>query len=212
MGRRKPNLNRRSHVIEPKRRFIIFCEGKNTEPGYFNALGNQRGNALVKIQPIGGIGEPLTIAAQAVNHTKELRKSKNSYEKTDQVWAVFDRDVHLKYYEAIVLCENNHVSVGKSNPCFELWLILHIQDFDKPDDHKAVERFLSRLCPEYNPNGRKTLNYPRHLVQLEKAEHRAEAQLERRHADGDPRRPLKRPYTTVFRLTRAIRDASGTPN
>ena len=49
------------------------------------------------------------------------RRSKDSFEENDQVWAVFDRDEHPRFDEAIALCDGHGVLVGRSNPCFELW-------------------------------------------------------------------------------------------
>ena len=36
------------------------------------------------------------------------------------------------------------------NPCFELWLILHERDYDRPDHRDAVQRELKKLLPEYD--------------------------------------------------------------
>jgi uncharacterized protein len=36
-GRQAPELRRRRHTREPKRRFIVYCEGQNTERAYFGA-------------------------------------------------------------------------------------------------------------------------------------------------------------------------------
>jgi RloB-like protein len=71
----------------------------------------------------------------------------NSFEEGDQVWAVFDRDDHEAFQEAVNRCEQVGVFVGRSNPCFELWLILHQQEYDRPDGRDAVQAHLQRLCP-----------------------------------------------------------------
>lgn len=207
MGRKNPNLNRRSHVIEPKPRFIIFCEGKNTEPRYFTELQNQYRDALIKIESHGGGGVPLTIAKQAAKQKKELRKSKLSAENADQVWAVFDRDDHPGYIEAINLCDTNGVGVGRSNPCFELWLILHMEEYDRPDGRSAVQAHLSKLHSDYDPKSGKTLNCTSIIAQVEKAEARAERQLANREKEKEGN-SLGPPYSTVFRLTRAFRSAA----
>ena len=33
-----PGLRRRGPLREPKRRFILYCEGRNTEPAYYQAI------------------------------------------------------------------------------------------------------------------------------------------------------------------------------
>ncbi len=145
MGRQgSADLKRRAATREPKRLFILFCEGENTEPAYFNAIRKRFDS--VKIEIVAPAGVPMTIANEAVNKLKQIglsrrkRKELNSFEESDQVWAVFDCDHHPNYREAVLLCEKAGVNVARSNPCFELWLILHIEEYDKPDGHHAVQR------------------------------------------------------------------------
>jgi len=212
-GRRTPALRRRPPSREPKRRFTVFCEGRNTEPAYFRSLQRTVADALIDLVIVPAAGSPFTIAAQAVERARELgiagrtRRKRDSYEEKDEVWAVFDRDVHPRYDEAVTLCEHNHVGAARSNPCFEVWLVLHESDYDKPDDHHAVQAYLCRLRPEYDPTGRKLPNCADLLTRIDAAEQRAELQLRRRLEEGAA---FGRPSTTVFLLTRAIREAART--
>jgi hypothetical protein len=209
--RRPPDLRRRSPRREPKRRFIIFCEGEKTEPAYFAAIRRTCADALIDVQTIAPAGVPYTLAQSAADRARELglshrsRKPRNSFEEGDQVWAVFDRDEHPRYLEAVRLCEDARVGVGRSDPCFELWLILHEGDFDKPDGRHAVQAHLRRLRPEYDPDSRKTANCADLMARVEEAETSAEAQLARRDAEGNAN---GRPSTTVGHLTHAIRAAA----
>jgi hypothetical protein len=151
VARRPPDLKRRRHRREPRRRFIIYCEGLNTEPAYFAALRRVFRDALIDIATVPAAGVPLTLAKSATDRARELglargsRKAQNLFEKNDQIWAVFDRDVHPHHQEAVALCEGVGVGVGRSNPCFELWLILHEEDFDRLDDGNAVRAYLRQL-------------------------------------------------------------------
>lgn len=211
MAGRGSALRRRRHRREPKRRFIVFCEGANTEPGYFKSLRQACGDALIEIETIGAVGVPFTVAQQATRRAQELglgrrrRKALNSFEEGDQVWAVFDRDKHPRFAEAVQFCEGRGVFVGRSIPCFELWLILHEQDFDRPDGHEAVQAHLQRLRPEYDPAKRKIPDCDDLVKRVEVAEDRAALQLARREEEGARYGP---PSTTVGRLTRAIREAA----
>jgi RloB-like protein len=202
--RRPPDLRRRGPQREPKRRFIIFCEGEKTEPTYFAAVGRTCADALIAVTTVRAVGVPITIAQSAVAEMRR-RRARNSFEERDEVWAVFDRDEHPRYAEAVGLCENVGVGVGRSDPCFELWLILHERDFDKPDDSHAAQAHLHELRPEYDPDRRKTPDCAELMARVEQAEARAEVQLVRRENEG---RPHGRPSTTVWRLTRVIRLAA----
>ena len=209
--RRPPDLRRRGPQRDPKRRFFIFCEGARTEPAYFAALRRACADALIEVQTIAPAGVPYTLAQSAAEQARELglgrgsRKALNSFEERDEVWAVFDRDEHPRYLEAVRLCEDIGVGVGRSNPCFELWLILHEADFDRPDDRHAVQAHIRALRPEYDPAKGKTPDCANLIARIEQAETRAEAQLARRDAEGNAH---GRPSTTVWRLTRAIRSAA----
>jgi hypothetical protein len=186
--------------LEPKRRFTIVCEGQNTEPDYFRAVQAALRDTLVDlvIEPAAGV--PLTIAKRAadIRHRKGKR---DSFEEKDEIWAVFDRDDHPNFDEAIRLCNAKNVGVARSNPCFEIWLILHHTDFNRPDGRHAVQAHLQTLDREYDPRRGKRLDCGRLMNQLTTAEQRAERQLTDRHAEGNPFGP---PSTTVFQLTRAI--------
>lgn len=206
-----PPIRRQKSSRESKRHFFLFCEGKNTEPAYFSALKQTLTGALITVETKPGVGVPKTIATAAVNFakshgmTKTSRRKRNSFEENDEVWAVFDRDEHPNYDEAISLCQANNVRVARSNPCFELWLILHERDYDRPDHRHAVQRKLKELRPEYDNRKRKIPDCDDLVTRVESAEERGKVLVERREEEGDP---YGNPSTTVGILTRAIRIAN----
>ena len=208
--RSTPDLARNRHKREPKRKFILFCEGEKTEIEYFEAIRRVCSSTLIAVGTHGGVGVPYTIAEKAVERAKALglapksRRKKDSYEERDQVWAIFDRDEHPRFKEAVMKCEEQNIGVGRSNPCFELWLILHEQDYDKPNDRHAMQKALAKLRPEYKLNGAKTPDCADLVKRVEEAEQRGERGLQNRESGGDP---YGNPSTTVGRLTRAIREA-----
>ena len=209
--RRIGKIKRRRSRREPKRRFILFCEGRNTEPAYFSAIKGTWTGALISIETHPGVGVPITIAesavqfAQAEGLLRNNRRRRNLFEKRDEVWAVFDRDEHDRFSEAVNLCQSNGVGVARSNPCFEVWLILHEANYDRPDDRHDVQRELQRLRPEYDRDGGKVPNCQELVVHVLEAESRGDVLLQRR---VDERAPYGRPSTTVGALTRAIREAN----
>ena len=207
MARRTLPIRRRRSHIEPKRRFILFCEGKNTEPTYFSALKRTWTGALIDVETRPGVGVPMTIARAAVGYakseglTKASRRKKYSFEEKDEVWAVFNRDEHPKFNQAVSLCQDNNVGVALSNPCFELWLILHERDYDRPNHHHAVQKELKNLRPEYDNQKRKIPDCNDLVTRVKSAEKRGEVLINRRVTEGNPR---GNPSTTIGILTRAI--------
>lgn len=205
------SLRRRPARREPKRRFTIFCEGEKTEPTYFNAIKRAYSSAMIAVEIVPGVGVPYTIAERAVEHVnayglaRRSRRKKDSFEEGDQVWAVFDRDAHPRFNEAAALCEQNGIGVARSNPCFELWLILHVRDHDRPEDRHVMQQTLEEAWPEYDRRRRKAPDCTDLVAGVEQAERRGEAQLQRREDEDDPH---DNPSTTVGRVTRKIREAS----
>ena len=209
-GRPAPNLKRRRSQREPKRRFLLYCEGKNTEPAYFEAIKRACASTLIAVEVTPGVGVPYTIAERAVQRARAeglirgSRRSKDSFEENDQVWAVFDRDEHPRFDETIALCDRYGVLVGRSNPCFELWLILHERDHDRYEDRDEMQAILERLRPEYDKDSGKTPDCGELVSRVQDAERRADVLLRRRRESGAP---YGNPSTTVGHLTREIREA-----
>ena len=163
----------------------------------------------MKIVP--AVGVPYTIAEKAVEHARALgldqrsRRKKDSFEENDEVWAVFDRDEHPHFDEAVALCEQHGVHIGRSNPCFELWLVLHETDYDRAEDRHEMQKILESLRPEYDRDSGKTPDCNEMINRVEDAEERSERQLQNREQGGNP---YGNPSTTISRLTRAIREAA----
>ncbi|MGA9486343.1 MAG: RloB family protein [Methylocella sp.] len=208
--RRLPNLRRSALKVAPKRKFFLFCEGKNTEPDYFHALKKLFGGVLIDIEPVGGDPKAVVDSAISCAESRGLckggqRRKRNSFELLDEVWAVFDKDVHAHFQQAIQRCCEKSIGVARSNPCFEVWLILHFQEFERPDDRHAVQKLLKTICPQYDPEKGKTLDHEDALTRLDAAEARAARQLSKREQEGDAFGP---PSTTVFELTKKIKEAN----
>ena len=68
--RQSPKLGRDRQSREPKRRFILFYEGENTEPQYFNALKRIHTDALIRVEVVPGVGVPMTIAEKVIERAK----------------------------------------------------------------------------------------------------------------------------------------------
>lgn len=189
-GRSSPNLRRGAPRRGPKQRFILFCEGSKTEPAYFKAIRRACSSTMIAVDTHPGEGVPYTIATRAVEYAKEARtlrrgrRRRNSFEEHDQVWAVFDRDAHPRFKEALVRCRQHGVHVSWSNPCFEVLLILHEQDYSKPNHRHAVQAALKILRPEYDTHGAKTPDCDELVQRVENTERRADALLQGREVES----------------------------
>jgi hypothetical protein len=107
---------RRKQNREIRQRFLIVCEGEETEKNYFNNFRLYR-----LVIDIKGCGR---------NPTNLFRKVEDFDPKSyDQVWLVFDRDSweSQDIAFAIAQCQKHNYHYAYSNQCFELWYILHFE-------------------------------------------------------------------------------------
>jgi len=108
----------------------IVCEGEMTEPNYFRGILKHYGlnNGRV-IKPKDN--SPMGIVKEA----KELRKQAIRARIPQQdiiVWAVFDRDGHVRIQDALVMARDNNICVAFSNVCFEYFILLHYEKVTRP--------------------------------------------------------------------------------
>jgi hypothetical protein len=151
--KKSDSLRRHPAFREPRARFLIVCEGEVTERHYFNDLRlRERGLVEVKIVP-GGV--PKTAVETAVKLKKEsdsdAKRRKDANLRYDHVWCVFDIDVHPNVPEAKHQARDNAIEVAASNPCFELWLLLHFQEQTAHIERDRV----AHLCREHVPGYKK---------------------------------------------------------
>lgn len=121
MNRPKNNKIRRPQFL-----CIVGCEGKNQERIYFDKVAElvncveERTHDLVfdYAEPYGG--NPKCVVERTIQ---------KSIGKENKV-SVFDYDGKKdKYEEAIDLAIENKIELGYTNYCFDLWLILHKEDY-----------------------------------------------------------------------------------
>jgi len=187
--RRFGSLKRKSASRSPLRKVFVFGEGALTERDYFAAMQEKMDKSHIKINYRGGIGVPLTVVETALEHIKDLARTrkggrKNSFEKNDEVWAIFDKDDHPSFDRAKNICETRKLNFIYCDPCFELWLVLHFQDCDAPTHSKQAQEMARKLVPGYDPKIRKTGNFDTIMPSLCAAEDRAKRQRLKRREEG----------------------------
>jgi RloB-like protein len=203
MAKRRDNLRRRAPTREPKRRFLIVCEGEITEPFYFKELRHLLRSPLELVVLPGDTPKTLVErAAQEKNSAeRDARRGKDENLKYDETWCVFDVDEHPFLAEAQQQARDNDINVAISNPCFELWAVLHFQDQRAHIDRRAVQG----LCRLHIPRYEKRLPCADLLHRYDDALRRA-VDLEQWHQLRGT--PGNNPSTGVHRLTEKIKARS----
>lgn len=124
-----PRPLRRAPTSRAIRRIAVFAEGEKTEPGYLTHW-HRAYRDRVQVDIKGGLGTPMTVVDHAVCQKRhESREAKRGRGRaSDEYWCVFDTDQHPNVGLAINKAQTNGINVALSNPCIELWFILHFQD------------------------------------------------------------------------------------
>jgi hypothetical protein len=147
-----PDLQRSLPKLNANPVILIVCEGKNTEPSYFNQF--KLSSATIKA--LGKGYNTLSL----VKHALFLSQQK----KYDKIWVVFDKDNHTNanFNNAIKLAQSHSFGVAYSNQAFEYWLILHFNDhqgskLDRSNYEKIINDFINPMGAHYDGDGNKLI-------------------------------------------------------
>ncbi len=166
-----------SSLLEPKRKYFIACEGRHSEYRYFKGLsrttdkhGISPAIDFVFVEHSEGSGNhPLQLIEQASEEVQD----KGNFLKGDCLCILVDRDrasfTDQQFIEAVQHCASENIKLFVSNPCFELWLLLHFSDLSEYDLEKIKANkksggrtYVELILKDDHLNGsyqKKTLNY-----------------------------------------------------
>ncbi len=202
MKRPKSRPQRTAGKRDQRRIIRVLTEGKVTEPGYLVQWA--RRNRRIHIEFAGSGMAPLSLVQRARDHQQANRRSRRGGRgiNFDEIWCVFDVDQHPNLAQAINEAEQSSIGVALSNPCFELWLILHYEDRTAYIDCRDAQRRAHELGAiddkRLEPNNVNIL-----LSGYEAAKARAQQLRERHLANG--LRPAENPSSTVWELVERLR-------
>lgn len=186
--RRARKLERKTAKRAPYDRVLIVTEGEKTEVNYFNEIRQhlRLPSAVVRVCRADGTS-PLQVVRYASDYCEKTLE-------WERVFCVIDRDDHAHYDDALALAEQldgHHQNNEKqpiafraipSNPCFELWLLLHFQRSEAHIHRNEVIRLLGEHMHGYRKgrSGTFAMTYP----QFENARGNAERLRERCERPG----------------------------
>lgn len=188
-----------------RRELLVFVEGKVTEEEYLNRYRRMHRDAVrVHVDDFRGV--PMSLVRRAIEAKKESEKDarRQRGRAYDEVWCVFDVDQHTSLKEAMALAQEHKINVAVSNPCIELWFLLHFAD-----QTAHIERRDAQKEAEGHTQCKKSLSREA-LSDLDERYEEAKARairLDEKH-DGDVRPfPDDNPSSGVWRIVDSI--ASG---
>ena len=139
MPRERNPLIRRGGFIEAEKFYVLAYEGNVSEKKYFEDLRlSEYFNDSGAIETIA-LKKGKTDSSSPLSVKALLARAKMEYNfrPTDEFWLIIDRDqwetIHKINLEALYQdCQkerNFHIAL--SNPCFEMWLILHFRSVNE---------------------------------------------------------------------------------
>lgn len=146
---------------------------------------------------------------QLVQHAVEAKRRSQRDERQgrgrayDEIWCVFDVDQHPELATATDLARRHGVCLAISNPCIELWFVLHFQDqtaYIERADAQALSKTLLGCEKALTESALTTLD-----KRVAEARDRAQRLDLKHHGDGSL--PGSNPSSGVWRLVEAIQAA-----
>lgn len=218
MARNNSPKERQRQQLERKRarrasydRILIVSEGSKTEPNYFSEIRQayRLHTANVAVHPSKG-----TAPIQVVKYAKLLFESGDKHKNIqarafEQVYAVFDCDDHVSYFDALTMAESFDGKLKNDNkqfvrfraitsvPSFELWLLLHYEDIQAPIPRDEVIRRLKTHIPDYEKGATRAFSITQKHLSV--ATQRAQALAAKFNA-----RTVPEPFTAIVELVELL--------
>lgn len=192
MPRHRQVTRRGSSTRESRRSFLIVVGADRTEADYLEGLRDHARAPNVSMRVVTKPGSP----DQLVHHVKRM----SGVDDFDQVWCVTDVDHYEreggKVTTAVTAAAEAGIEVAVSNPCFELWLLLHRETCTAACENcETVMRKLRKRLPAYDKT---RLRFEDFAEGVETAIERA------RRLDPTGKDHVRNPSTGVWRLVSAI--------
>jgi hypothetical protein len=182
-------LKRRAGRTAESETIAIVCEGEKTEDIYFSGIRRTFRLPTIRLHIVGLGKDPVDVVAKAMEFLPGY----------DHVWAVFDVEApqpHARLTSALRLADRNGIRCAVSNPCFEVWLLLHFKDQTAYLDNAGVRQRLKRCPCRYDDKGFDfAAVWPQHQAAIERAH-----KLHARQAIDHPEIAKRNPWTSVHGL------------
>ncbi|WP_406400187.1 RloB family protein [Streptomyces sp. NBC_00879] len=143
-GRDNPGRTKRQRPEERPREVYVLTEGEVTEPQFVqyvrdHGIPAQQGRKIEIIfknltapskrrKPLPLVEEAIPYVASAERTARKAKLTEDDW-NWPQVWCLFDRDQHEDIPTAFARAKRAGVKIAYSHPCFELWRLLHYQNY-----------------------------------------------------------------------------------
>lgn len=178
----------------------VFVEGDTEENYLIGWARKYRETINFAISTYRGGPLQLVEHASAAKVIDEKKAKRNQGAAHDEYWCIFDVDEHPNIQEAIRLAKENGIELAISNPCIELWFILHFElEAAWIDRHVAQSRSRKLLRCNKSLTSEARVNL---IKSYEDAKKHA-LYLDKKH-EGDGSPPGSNPSSGLWRIVDSI--------
>ena len=148
--RSKSDFRRHKGQKPPGKVLIIVCEGKETEPNYFEALRQKFRLSTLSVKVVSGKVAPISVVDCGIEEKRKVE------EPTDEIWCVLDTEDPNKNASlslAIEKAKKANLNLAISNPSFEYWYFIHFECSSRPfANGQEMKKAIKIHIPDYIEN------------------------------------------------------------
>jgi hypothetical protein len=172
LNRTPVRIGRATRSYRDDRVFVIATEDTDAPKAYFEQLGDFERVRVVSLPTDRDSG--LSSPSHVVERLKAYQNAvEQDIQDGDEFWVLIDTDhrfegTHLSgTLEALRMARHSRFGVAISNPCFEIWLLLHHEKVNPHaawDGCKSVEERLRTILGSYRKAGIQPGQFPRRML------------------------------------------------
>jgi hypothetical protein len=174
---------------------LVVCEG-TTEQEYIDELAKFIGNPSVQIRFCRDRGSPDKIIELAQSECRAQAANLNP--GFDEIWCVFDRDDHEHFLGPIQTAMDRKYFLAVSNPCIELWLLIHHREAPGQLHRDQIKKMLKK----YDKGYKKHIQFQAYRAGIENAVRVARRMDSEAAAEGA--RLFMNPSSTFYKLVSSV--------
>lgn len=207
---RKPSvLGRSQRALRDDRMFVVATEDTYAPAQYFRVI--QESRVVIRVLPSDDNRSAPQHVVDRLKGAYQTGVEAGHILEGDEFWVLLDTDHWVRgqhvagLLEALRQARQAGFKIAVTNPCFELWLLLHQEDVAAGTEFAecaAVEARLRLVLGGYNKRNLKTAQFPRDTI--------AAAVRRARSLESNPDSPAgpwpEKAGSRIYQLIEAIQD------
>lgn len=197
---------RKPATRQPRDRFLVVAGGM-TEKDYFDYIRKSLANTPLKLDVEAKGKNPAALLGRAIDlrdeDKREARRNNDRHNVYQRVWVVTDTDEFTdELVDLIGAAADEGIDLIISNPCFELWMVLHDREYGKYCETPQIQA-VAKSKGMLTGSNSKSLVLDKIQGNFERAEVFSQ-QLRQRHEQDDKFFPDDNPSTSVDLIVRTL--------